>query len=160
MLHCSKKRLASAVRSGIYVAMQQRRSRGVPSARPGSPRMQHGSLRHLFPEHRLHLGLAPPDLPGAPEELFAAAAQAYWLGVADSGRGEALLRAHRIEIVAAARRGLPILLALQHPADAVEVAAWLRAVRPGWSMRYSLELVDAFEAEGLIPSLAALAAAA
>jgi hypothetical protein len=122
--------------------------------------MQHGSLPHLFPEHRLYLGLAPPDLPGAPEELFAAVGQAYWFGIADSGRGEALLRAHRLEIVAAARRGMPIVLALQHPADAVRAAAWLQEVRPGWSMRYSLELVDAFEAEGLIPSLAALAEAA
>jgi len=53
-----------------------------------------------------------------------------------------------------------MLLALQHPADAVRATAWLRAVRPGWTMRYALELLDVLEAEGLIPSLAALAEAA
>jgi hypothetical protein len=122
--------------------------------------MVHGPLRHLFPEHRLHLGLAPPDLPGSPEELFGATDQAHWFGVADSGRGDDLLRAHRIEIAVAARRGIPIVLALQDPADAVRAEAWLREVRPDWTRRHSLELVDAFEAEGLIPSLVALAGAA
>jgi hypothetical protein len=122
--------------------------------------MRHGSLRHLFPEHRLHLGLAPPGLPGSPEELFAAADQAHWLGVADRGRGEDLLRAHRIELAFAARHGIPIILALQHPADAVRAEAWLGELRSDWTMRHSLELLDAFEAEGLIPSLAELVKAA
>jgi hypothetical protein len=99
-------------------------------------------------------------LPGSPAELFAAADQAHWFGVADSGRGEDLLRAHRLEIAAAACRGLPVILALQHPADAVRAEAWLRALRPDWRLRHSLELLDAFEADGLIPSLAALAEAA
>jgi hypothetical protein len=111
-------------------------------------------------QHRLHLGLAPPDLPGSPEELFAAADQAHWLGVADSSRGEDLLRAHRLEIAFAARRGTPIILALQHPADAVRAEAWLGELRPDWTMRHSLELLDAFEAEGLILSLAEQADAA
>ena len=122
--------------------------------------MRYGPLRHLFPEHRLHLGLAPPDLPGSPEELFAAADQARWFGIADGGRGEALLRAHRLEIAFAARRGIPIILALQHPADAVRAAAWLGELRSDWTLRHSLELLDAFEAEGLIPSLAGLVEAA
>jgi hypothetical protein len=122
--------------------------------------MQHGPLRHLFPEHRLHLGLAPPNLPGSPAELFAASGQAHWFGIADRGRSEDLLRAHRLEIAFAARQGLPVILALQHPADAVRAEAWLKELRPEWTMRHSLELLDAFEAEGLIPSLAELAEAA
>jgi hypothetical protein len=122
--------------------------------------MHHGPLRHLFPEHRLHLGLAPPNLPGSPEELFAASGQAHWFGIADRGRSEDLLRAHRLEIAFAARQGLPVILALQHPADAVRAEAWLKELRLDWTMRYSLELLDAFEAEGLIPSLAELAEAA
>ena len=122
--------------------------------------MHHGPLRHLFPEHRLHLGLAPPDRPGSPAELFAASGQAHWFGIADRGRSEDLLRAHRLEIAFAARQGLPVILALQHPADAVRAEAWLKELRPDWTMRHSLELLDAFEAEGLIPSLAELAEAA
>jgi hypothetical protein len=118
------------------------------------------SLRRLFPEHRLHLALAPPGLPGSPEELFAAADQAHWFGIADSGRGEGLLRAHRLEIAFAARQGIPIILALQHPADAVLAEAWLGELRSDWTLRHSLELLDALEAEGLIPSLAELAEAA
>jgi len=122
--------------------------------------MRHGPLRHLFPEHRLHLGLAPPDLPGSPAQLFAASGQAHWFGIADRGRSEDLLRAHRLAIAFAARQGLPVILALQHPADAVRAEAWLKELRPDWTMRHSLELLDAFEAEGLIPSLAELAEAA
>jgi hypothetical protein len=116
--------------------------------------MRHGPLRHLFPEHRLHLGLAPPDLSGSPEELFAAQDRACWFGVADRGRGEALLHAHRVEIGLAAWRGLPVVLALQDPAEAVRAEAWLRELRPGWSPRHSLELLDELEARGLLPSLA------
>jgi hypothetical protein len=116
--------------------------------------MRHGPLRHLFPEHRLHLGLAPPDLPGSPEELFAAPDRACWFGVADSGRGEILLRAHRVEMALAAWRGLPVVLALQSLAEAVHAEAWLRELRSDWSPRHSLELLDALEAEGLLPSLA------
>ena len=116
--------------------------------------MRHGPLRHLFPEHRLHLGLAPPDLPGSPEELFAAQDRACWFGVADRGRGKALLEGHRVEIASAAWRGIPIILALQSPAEAVRAEAWLRALRPDWSLRHSLELRDEFEARGLLPSLA------
>jgi hypothetical protein len=91
------------------------------------------------------------SLPGSPAELFAVAAQAPWLGVANSGRGEALLRAYQIEIVAAARRGIPIILAPQSPAEAVRAEAWLRALRPDWSLRHSLELRDELEARGLLP---------
>jgi hypothetical protein len=116
--------------------------------------MVHGPLRHLFPEHRLHLGLAPPDRPGSPEELFGATDQAHWFGIADRGRSEELLRAHRLEIAFAARQGLPVILALQDLADAIRAEAWLREVRPDWTMRYSLELLDEFEARGLLPSLA------
>jgi hypothetical protein len=116
--------------------------------------MRHGPLLHLFPEHRLHLGLAPPGLPGSPEELFAAPDRACWFGVADHGRGEALLSAHRVEIALAAWRGLPVILALQDPAEAVRAEAWLRELRPDWTMRRSLELLDALEAEGLLPGLA------
>jgi hypothetical protein len=43
--------------------------------------------------------------------------------VANSGRGEALLRACQIEIAAAAWQGIPIILALQSPAEAVRAAA-------------------------------------
>jgi hypothetical protein len=63
------------------------------------------------------------SLPGSPTELFTFAAQAPWLGVANSGRGEALLRACQIEIAAAAWQGIPIILALQSPAEAVRAAA-------------------------------------
>jgi hypothetical protein len=121
--------------------------------------MRHGPLRHLFPEHRLHLGLAPPDLPGSPEELLAAPDRACWFGVADSGRGEVLLRAHRVEIALAAWRGLPVILALQDPAEAVRAEAWLRELRPDWSLRHSLELLDELEARGLLASLTELAKA-
>ena len=121
--------------------------------------MRPGPLRHLFPEHRLHLGLAPPDLPGSPEELFAAVDRAHWLGVADRGRSEDLLRAHRLEIAFAARQGIPVILALQHPADAVRAETWLREVRPDWTLRQSLELLDELEARGLLPSLTELAKA-
>ena len=59
----------------------------------------------------------------------------------------------------AAWRGLPVILALQCPAEAVRAEAWLRELRLDWSLRHSLELLDAFEAEGLIPSLVELAKA-
>jgi hypothetical protein len=61
------------------------------------------------------------SLPGSPTELFTFAAQAPWLGVANSGRGEALLRACQIKI-ASAWRGIPIIL-LQSPVEAVRAAA-------------------------------------
>jgi hypothetical protein len=121
--------------------------------------MRHGPLRHLFPEHRLHLGLAPPDLPGSPEELFAVPGKPPWFGVADRGRGEGLLHAYRLAIALAARRGVPVVLALQCPVDAVRAEVWLREVRPDWSLRHSLELLDALEAQGLLPSLTARAKA-
>lgn len=115
-------------------------------------------LRCLFPEHLLHLGTAPPDLPGSPEELHARLDRQHWFGVADRGRGPALLRAYRIEIVAAARRGIPIVLALQDHGDALGAEAWLAAVRPDWRLRRSLELLDAHEAEGTMPGMAERAA--
>ena len=117
--------------------------------------MERERLRRLFPEHLLHLGAAPPDLPGAPEELYARP-ERHWFGVADRGRGPDLLRAYRIEIVAAARRGIPIVLALQDHEDALHAEAWLAAVRPDWPLRRSLELLDAHEARGMIPGLAKL----
>jgi hypothetical protein len=112
-------------------------------------------LRRLFPEHRLHLGLAPPDRPGSPEELFADPEHGHWLGVADHGRVPDLLAAHRIEIACAVQRGVPIVLALQSHADAARAEDWLAELRPDWQLRYSVELVDELEARGLIPGLAA-----
>lgn len=106
-----------------------------------------------FPEHLLHLAIAPPGLPGAPEELHARP-ERHWFGVADRGRGPDLLRAYRIEIVAAARQGVPIVLALQDHADALHAGPWLAAVRPDWPLRCSLELLDAHEVMGMIPGLA------
>jgi hypothetical protein len=126
----------------------------TPLAWPGSRCLRHRPLRHLFPEHRLHLALAPPDLLGSPEELFVAPDRPCCFGVADRGRGKALLEGHRVEIASAAWRGIPIILALQSPAEAVRAEAWLRALRPDWSLRHSLELRDEFEARGLLPSLA------
>jgi hypothetical protein len=115
-------------------------------------------LRRLYPEHPLHLALAPPDLPGAPEELFVRPDRPCWYGVADRGRLQDLLRAYRITITRAAMDGLPVVLALQAPEDALEAESWLLDLRPDWTMRYGLELLDAFEAEGMIPRLAELAA--
>ncbi|MEK0082153.1 hypothetical protein [Benzoatithermus flavus] len=115
-------------------------------------------LRRLFPEHSLRLAIAPPGLPGAPEELFAATDHACWFGVADHGRLEELLRAYRIPISRAAMDGLPIVLALQSHEDALAAETWLLELRPDWEMRYSVELLDAFEALGMIPRLATLAA--
>jgi Dodecin len=133
----------------------QLRPRAVtPLAWPAIPRLRHRPLRHLFPEHRLHLALAPPDRPGSPEELYAAPDRPCCFGVVDRGRGEALLRRHWVEIASAAWRGLPVIVALQSPAEAVRAAAWLRALRPDWSLRHSLELRDALEARGLLPRLA------
>ncbi len=80
-------------------------------------------LRRLFPEHRLHLGTAPLDLPGSPEKLFVEPDRPCWFGVADRGRGPALLREHRIGIAFAAGRGFPIVLALQDHADALRAEA-------------------------------------
>lgn len=117
--------------------------------------MGRACLRRLFPEHLLHLGTAPADLPGAPEELHALPRR-HWFGIADRGRGPDLLRAYRIEIVAAARQGIPIILALQDHGDALHAQAWLAAVRPDWPLRHSLELLDAHEATGMIPGLARL----
>jgi hypothetical protein len=128
------------------------RPRGVtPLAWPGSRRLGHRPLRHLFPEHRLHLALAPPDRPGSPEELYAAPDRPCCFAVADRGRGEALLRRHWVEIASAAWRGWPVIVALQSPAEAVWAAAWLRALRPDWRLRRSLELRDTLEARGLLP---------
>jgi hypothetical protein len=45
-------------------------------------------------------------------------------------------------------------VALQSPAEAVWAEAWLRALRPDWSVRQSLELRDELETRGLLPSLA------
>jgi hypothetical protein len=126
----------------------------TPLAWPGRRRLGHRPLRHLFPEHRLQLALAPPDRPGSPEELYAAPDRPCCFAVADRGRGEALLRGHRVEIALAARRGLPVILALQDPAEAVRAAAWLRALRPDWRLRHSPELRDELEARGLLPSRA------
>jgi hypothetical protein len=123
-------------------------------------RMTFRTLRRLYPEHPLHLGLAPPDRPGAPEELFADPDRAHWLGVANSGHVQDLLADYRIEMGCAVQRGIPVVLALQSHADALEAEAWLALLRPDWQLRYSLELVDAFEASGMIPGLAALADAA
>jgi hypothetical protein len=57
-------------------------------------------------------------------------------------------------------RGVPIVLALQSHADALAAEVWLALLRPGWQLRYALELVDTFEAAGMIPGSAALADAA
>lgn len=120
--------------------------------------MGHRLLRRLFPEHPLHLAIADPGLPGAPDELFARPERAHWFGVADDGRVESLLKAYRLPITRALMEGLPIVLALQTPEDALAAEEWLLGLRPGWSMRYSVELLDTFEAHGLIPRLATLAA--
>jgi hypothetical protein len=125
----------------------------------GTTDMTSGPLRRLFPEHPLHLGLASPDLPGSPEELFAPQDRQHWLGVADRGRVQDLLRAHRIDIALAARRGFPIVLALQSSEDALEAEEWLAGVRPDWRVRHSVELLDELEAQGMIPVLAELAEA-
>src|SRR5688572_21841998 len=114
-------------------------------------------LRRLFPEHPFHLGTAPPDLPGSPEELFADPDRRHWFGVADRGRGPDLLRSHRIGIAFAARRGIPIVLALQDHEDALGAEAWLADLRPDWPLRHSVELLDAHEARGMLPGLAARA---
>jgi hypothetical protein len=55
---------------------------------------------------------------------------------------------------------VPIVLALQSHADALAAEVWLALLRPGWQLRYALELVDTFEAAGMIPGSAALADAA
>jgi hypothetical protein len=94
-------------------------------------------------------GAQPAGLAGG--ALRRCGSPAPWLEVANSGRGEALLRACQIEIAAAAWQGIPIILALQSPAEAVRAAAWLRALRPDWSLRHSLELRDALETRGLLP---------
>jgi hypothetical protein len=56
----------------------------------------------------------------------------------------------------AAWRGLPVILALQCPAEALRAETWLRELRPDWSLRHSLELLDELEAQGLLPSLTEL----
>jgi hypothetical protein len=124
----------------------------------GDMSMAHRPLRRLFPEHSLHLALAAPDLPGAPEELFAEPSGGHWFGVADRGRVEDLLMAHRLPITRAVMDGLPVVLALQSHEDALRAEEWLTMLRPEWTMRYSLELLDAFEAQGMIPRLAEFAA--
>jgi hypothetical protein len=126
----------------------------TPLAWPASRRLRHRPLRHLFPEHRLQLALAPPDRPGSPEELYAAPDRPCCFAVADRGRGEALLRRHWVEIASAAWRGWPVIVALQSPAEAVRAAAWLWALRPDWRLRRSVELVDELETRGLLPRLA------
>ena len=64
-------------------------------------------LRHLLPEHPLHLALAAPSSTGSPEELFGEPVANHWFGIADAGRISGLLREYRIEIVTAAMRGVP-----------------------------------------------------
>lgn len=115
-------------------------------------------LRHLLPEHPLHLALAAPSSTGSPEELFGEPVANHWFGIADAGRISGLLREYRIEIVTAAMRGVPIVLALQSVEDAILAVEWLAGVRPDWTLRHSVELLDELEALGRIPSLAAIPA--
>ena len=110
-------------------------------------------LRRLLPEHPFHLGLAPPSRPGSPEELFAEPDRGHWFGLADAGRVGDLLREYRAEIVAAAMTGVPIVLALQTGEDALAAEEWLAGVRPDWTLRRSLELLDELEARGRFPVL-------
>lgn len=118
--------------------------------------MARRSLRRLLPEHPFHLGLAPPGRPGSPEELFAEPDGGHhWFGVADAGRVGCLLREYRAEIVTAAMAGVPIVLALQTAEDALEAEEWLAAVRPDWTLRRSVELLDELEARGRFPVLEA-----
>ena len=118
--------------------------------------MARRQLRHLLPEHPLHLALAAPDQPGSPEELFGAAEGNHWFGMADAGRVAGLLREYRVEIVTAAMRGVPIVLALQDTEDAVRAEEWLAGVRPDWTLRRSVELLDELEVLGWMPPVAAI----
>lgn len=115
-------------------------------------------LRRLLPEHPLHLALAAPSRTGAPEELFGDESINHWFGMADAGRVEGLLREYRVEIVTAAMRGVPVVLALQSIEDAMLAEEWLAAVRPDWTIRHSIELLDELETLGKIPALAAIPA--
>jgi len=45
------------------------------------------------------------------------------------------------------------VLALQRHGDALAAEAWLAQLRPDWRLRYSVELLDEFEARGMIPGL-------
>jgi hypothetical protein len=92
--------------------------------------------------------------PGSPEALFAAPDRPSCFAVTDRGREKPLLRGHWVEIASAAWRGLPVIVALQSPAEAVWAEAWLRELRLDWSVRHSRELRDALEARGLLPNLA------
>lgn len=115
-------------------------------------------LRRLLPEHPLHLALAAPSRAGSPEEVFIDEATNHWFGMADAGRAEGLLREYRVDIVAAAMRGVPIVLALQSVEDAMLAEDWLAGVRLDWTIRRSVELLDELEALGKIPALAAIPA--
>lgn len=114
-------------------------------------------LRLLLPEHLFHLGLAASGRPGSPEELFAEPSQ-HWFGMADAGKAEGLLREYRVEIVTAVMRGVPVVLALQGGEDAMLAEAWLATIRPDWTVRHSLELLDELERLGRIPALARIVA--
>ena len=47
---------------------------------------------------------------------------------------------------------------LQSVEDAILAVEWLAGVRPDWTLRHSVELLDELEALGRIPSLAAIPA--
>lgn len=119
--------------------------------------MTRGALRRLFPEHHLHIGLAPPELLGSPEELFGTQDREHWFGIAERGRVQDLLKTYRINIAHAAQRGFPIIMAFQSFEDAVMAEEWLILLRPDWWLRHSLELLDEYEARGMIPTLAGVA---
>ena len=50
-------------------------------------------------------------------------------------------------------RGVPVLLALQSCEDANLAERWLAELRPDWTMRHSVELLDELESRGRFPTL-------